>query len=123
MNSPLFELALVLVRFDHIARFIVTANHRIHESVFFDPFGKTIGHKIQSDVMFKECFQAREHQRKPLSRIGRLFYKCGAVASEASVRDADERCAILRRFISVGGETGHTVYRRPTGPWKKKSFF
>jgi hypothetical protein len=26
-NSPLFELALVLVRFDHVARFIVNANH------------------------------------------------------------------------------------------------
>lgn len=32
------------------------ANHRIHGSVFFDPFGITIGHKIQSDVMFKERF-------------------------------------------------------------------
>ncbi len=26
---PLFELALVLVRFDHIAHFIVNANHSI----------------------------------------------------------------------------------------------
>jgi hypothetical protein len=28
-NSPLFELARVLVRFDHIARFIENANHSI----------------------------------------------------------------------------------------------
>jgi hypothetical protein len=28
-NLPLFELALVLVRFDHVASFIVNANHRI----------------------------------------------------------------------------------------------
>lgn len=42
------------------------AHHRIHGSVFFDPFGKTIGHKIQPDVMFQECFQAGEHQRKSL---------------------------------------------------------
>jgi hypothetical protein len=27
--SPLFEIALVLVRFDHVARFIVDANHGI----------------------------------------------------------------------------------------------
>ena len=27
--SPLFELACVLVRFDHVARFIVKANPRI----------------------------------------------------------------------------------------------
>jgi hypothetical protein len=27
--SPLFELACVLVRFDHVARFIVNANPRI----------------------------------------------------------------------------------------------
>lgn len=42
------------------------ANHRIPGSVFFDPFGITIGHEIQSDVMFKESFQARGHQLKPL---------------------------------------------------------
>jgi hypothetical protein len=29
MASPFFEIALVLVRFDHVARFIVNANHRI----------------------------------------------------------------------------------------------
>jgi len=29
MNSPLFELAHLLVRFDHVARFIENANHRI----------------------------------------------------------------------------------------------
>jgi hypothetical protein len=28
-NSPLFEIALVLVRLDHVARFIVNANHGI----------------------------------------------------------------------------------------------
>jgi hypothetical protein len=28
-NLPLFELARLLVRFDHIARCIVNANHRI----------------------------------------------------------------------------------------------
>jgi len=28
-NSPLFELARVLVRFDHVARFIANANHSI----------------------------------------------------------------------------------------------
>jgi hypothetical protein len=27
-NSPVFELARVLVRFDHVARIIVNANHR-----------------------------------------------------------------------------------------------
>jgi hypothetical protein len=27
--SPLFEIASVLVRFDHVARFIVKANHGI----------------------------------------------------------------------------------------------
>jgi hypothetical protein len=27
--SPLFEIARVLVRFDHVARFIVNANHSI----------------------------------------------------------------------------------------------
>jgi hypothetical protein len=27
--SPLFEIASVLVRFDHVARFIVNANHGI----------------------------------------------------------------------------------------------
>jgi hypothetical protein len=29
MASPLFEIALVFVRLDHIARFIVNANHSI----------------------------------------------------------------------------------------------
>jgi hypothetical protein len=29
MNSPLFEIARVLVRLDHVARFIANANHRI----------------------------------------------------------------------------------------------
>jgi hypothetical protein len=29
VRSPLFEIALVLVRFDHIASFIVNANHGI----------------------------------------------------------------------------------------------
>jgi hypothetical protein len=29
IGSPLFELALVLVRLDHVARFIVSADHRI----------------------------------------------------------------------------------------------
>ncbi len=28
-RSPLFEIARVLVRFDHVARFIVNANHKI----------------------------------------------------------------------------------------------
>jgi hypothetical protein len=28
-NSPLFEIARVLVRFDHVARFIVNANYGI----------------------------------------------------------------------------------------------
>jgi hypothetical protein len=28
-NSPLFEIARVLVRFNHVARFIVNANHSI----------------------------------------------------------------------------------------------
>ena len=28
-THPLFKLALVLVRFDHIARFIVNANHSV----------------------------------------------------------------------------------------------
>jgi len=27
VNSPLFEIASVLVRFDYVARFIVNANH------------------------------------------------------------------------------------------------
>jgi len=27
--SPLFEIARVLVRFDHVARFVVNANHSI----------------------------------------------------------------------------------------------
>ena len=31
-SSPLFELARVLVRLDHIARFIVNTNHRISAS-------------------------------------------------------------------------------------------
>jgi hypothetical protein len=29
VNSPLFEIAHVLVRLDHVARFIVNANHGI----------------------------------------------------------------------------------------------
>jgi hypothetical protein len=29
LTSPLFEIALVLVRLDHVARFIVNANHGI----------------------------------------------------------------------------------------------
>jgi hypothetical protein len=29
MNSPFFELALVLVRLDHVASFIVNANHSV----------------------------------------------------------------------------------------------
>ncbi len=29
VHSPLFEIALVLVRFDHVASFIVNANHSI----------------------------------------------------------------------------------------------
>jgi hypothetical protein len=29
MASPLFEITLVLVRFDHVARFVVNANHGI----------------------------------------------------------------------------------------------
>jgi hypothetical protein len=29
LNSPLFEIAPVLVRFDHVASFIVNANHCI----------------------------------------------------------------------------------------------
>jgi hypothetical protein len=28
-TSPLFEIALVLVRLDHVTRFVVDANHRI----------------------------------------------------------------------------------------------
>jgi hypothetical protein len=28
-RSPLFEIACVLVRFDHVARFVVNANHGI----------------------------------------------------------------------------------------------
>jgi hypothetical protein len=40
--------------------------------------------------MFKECLEG-----KPLSRVGRLFHELVPVASEAGIRDADERCAIL----------------------------
>jgi hypothetical protein len=29
VNSPFFEIAIVLVRFDHAARFIVNADHGI----------------------------------------------------------------------------------------------
>ena len=46
-----------------------------HSLVFFDPLGITIRHKIQSDVMLKERFEPREHQREPLSRVGHLFHK------------------------------------------------
>jgi hypothetical protein len=35
--SPLFEIALVVVRLDHIARFIVNADQGVDHSVGFDP--------------------------------------------------------------------------------------
>ena len=65
------------------------------DSVFFDPLGITISHKIQPDVMLKKRFEASEYQREPLSRAGHLLHKLVPVASEASLRDTDERCAIL----------------------------
>jgi len=33
VNSWLFEIVDVLVRFDHVARFIVNANHRVKSQV------------------------------------------------------------------------------------------
>ena len=53
-----------------------------------DPFGKTIRHKIQSDVMLEERFEAREHQGEPLRRVGHLFHKLVPVASEADLGDS-----------------------------------
>jgi hypothetical protein len=64
-------------------------------SVFFDPLGITIRDQIQPDVMLKQRFEARQDQRESLSRVGHLFYKFVAVASEAGLRDADEGCAVL----------------------------
>ena len=63
--------------------------------MFRDPFGKTIRHKIQSDVVLEERFKAREHQRKPLSRVGDLFHEFIPGSGEAGFRDGDERCPIL----------------------------
>jgi hypothetical protein len=37
VNSPLFEIALVLVRLDHVASVIVNANHRISASLLKGP--------------------------------------------------------------------------------------
>src|SRR5262245_45150218 len=63
--------------------------------MFRDPFGETIRHKIQSDVMLKERLETREHQREPLRRVSHLFYKLVAVASEASLGDTNEGCPVL----------------------------
>jgi hypothetical protein len=35
VNSPLFEIALVLVRFNHVAHFIVNANHSVIEATLY----------------------------------------------------------------------------------------
>src|SRR5687768_15209911 len=67
----------------------------IHRLVFLNPFGKTICHKIQSYFVLQEGFEAGEHQREPLSRVGYLFHKFVPVAREAGFRDADERSAFL----------------------------
>jgi hypothetical protein len=56
--------------------------------VFFDPLGETIRHKIQSDIMLKERFEAREHQRETLSRPGHLLHKFVPVASETGFSNA-----------------------------------
>jgi len=74
--------------------------------MFFKPLRKTIRHKIQLDVMLKERFEAGQHQREPLSRVGYLFHKFVPVATEAGLRDTDERCAILlrRKYPFHGGE-------------------
>ena len=72
----------------------------------FNPPGKTIRHKIQSDVMLEESFETREYQREPLSRAGHMLHKFVPVASEPGLRDTDERCAILLgcKYPFHGGE-------------------
>src|SRR5437867_1445999 len=65
--------------------------------MFLDPLGITIGHEIQPDVMLQESFEAREHQREPLSGSGHLFHQVVSVAGEAGLRDADEGRAVLLR--------------------------
>src|SRR6266508_800094 len=39
-------------------------------SVLLDPLWVPVGYEVQSDAMFEEGLQAREHQREPLRRVG-----------------------------------------------------
>ena len=76
--------------------------------MFFDTLGIPIRHQIQPDLMLKQRFEAREHQREPLSRASYLLHQLVSVAGEAGLRDTDERCAILlrrKRPLHGGGTT------------------
>ena len=46
--------------------------------------------------MLKQRFEAREHQREPLRRVGHLFHKLVPIAGEAGLRDRDKRCAVVQ---------------------------
>ena len=74
----------------------------MHASLFIRarfswPFWKAIRHEVQSHVVLKQSFEAREHRREPLSRVRHIIDKLVAVARPARLGDADEGGAVLLR--------------------------
>src|SRR5687768_5173805 len=80
--------------------------------MFFDPFGVTIGHKIELDIMLQKRFEARQHQRESLSRSRHLVYKLISVASEARLCNTDER-GTLFNGLECPFHGGESTVSRP----------
>jgi hypothetical protein len=64
---------------------------------FFRPFGEAIRDEIQSDVVLKKRFEARQRPSESLRRIGHVFDKFVPITRPSRLRNTDEGCAILLR--------------------------
>ena len=94
--------------------------------MFVDPLGITVSHEIEPHAMFKERFQASQHQGEPLCRIGHVLHELIAGAGEAGLGDPHERRAVVQRRERPFNRRGAAVSRplddnSPVGfdrPWQ-----
>ena len=63
--------------------------------MFLEPLRIAVGHQIQADAVFEQCFRAGQHERKPLRRIGDLLDQLVTVSNKSGLGDSDERGVAL----------------------------
>src|SRR5688572_22987429 len=103
-------LAIAAMALKHFARFngafvtnrparTAACKRKFHKSfpgsVFFAAFWVAVRCKVELNVVFKECFEAGEHQREALSRVGGVLHEFISSTGPAGLRDTD-KCSVRK---------------------------